>query len=137
MARRYSLRNSALNTSSRRIDRAFAASVTALALVVPLTLAGIALLIVLESMTSLRVNGLAFLTTTTWDPVKEVFGAAAYLYGTIVTTIIAVVLAAPVAINSRSACSRASRVIWGRLSARWRRSSTSSAGTKRSTSVPP
>lgn len=73
---------------------------TALALVVPLTLAGIALLIIFESLTSLRLNGLSFLTTTTWDPVKDVFGAAAYLYGTIVTTVIAIMLAAPVAIGA-------------------------------------
>lgn len=73
---------------------------TALALTVPLTLAGIALLIVLESAISIRLNGLSFLTTTTWDPVQGTFGAAAYLYGTVVTTVIAVVLAAPVAIGA-------------------------------------
>ena len=85
---------------SRNGDRAFAASVTALALLVPLALAGIALLIVIDSLPAIRGFGLSFLTTTRWDPVHAVFGAGAYLYGTLVTTIIAIVLATPVALGT-------------------------------------
>jgi phosphate transport system permease protein len=44
--------------------------------------------------------GLSFVTTTVWDPVRDVFGAGAYVYGTLVTTLIAVILAAPVAIGA-------------------------------------
>lgn len=86
--------------TDRQNDRAFAASVTALALLVPLTLAGITLLIVADSLPALRAFGLSFLTTTRWDPVHAVFGAGAYLYGTLVTTIIAIVLATPVALGT-------------------------------------
>lgn len=86
--------------STRDGDRAFTASVTALALLVPLTLAGIALLIVIDSLPAIRAFGLGFLTATRWDPVRSVFGAAAYLYGTLVTTAIAVVLATPVALGT-------------------------------------
>ena len=83
--------------TSSRPDRAFAAGVTVLAMLVPLTLAGIALLISLDSLPAIRAYGLSFLVTSTWDPVKEVFGAGAYVYGTLVTTAIAVIIAAPVA----------------------------------------
>jgi phosphate transport system permease protein len=86
--------------TTRYTDRAFAASVTALALLVPLTLAGIALLIVADALPSIRQFGLGFLTATRWDPVHATFGAAAYLYGTLVTTAIAVVLATPVALGT-------------------------------------
>jgi phosphate transport system permease protein len=55
---------------------------------------------VIESWPAITNTGFSFLTTTTWDPVKGVFGAAAYLYGTVVTTIIAVLLAAPIAIGA-------------------------------------
>jgi phosphate transport system permease protein len=85
---------------TRTFDRVFAAGVAALALLVPLTLVAITLLILIDSWPALTTFGLSYFTTTEWDPVKLVFGAAAYVYGTLVTTIIAVVLAAPVAIGS-------------------------------------
>ena len=85
---------------TRTFDRIFAAGVAALAMLVPLTLVAITLLILIDSWPALTTFGLAYFTTTEWDPVKLVFGAAAYVYGTLVTTIIAVVLAAPVAVGS-------------------------------------
>ncbi len=85
---------------TRAVDRAFAAGVTALALLVPLTLAGITLLILIDAWPALTAFGLSYFTTTVWDPVHLVFGAAAYVYGTIVTTLVAVVLATPVAVGS-------------------------------------
>jgi phosphate transport system permease protein len=84
----------------RTVDRVFAAGVTALAMLVPLTLAGITVLILIDAWPSLTTFGLSYFTTTVWDPVKLVFGAAAYVYGTIVTTIVAVVLATPVAVGA-------------------------------------
>ena len=98
MAGRWSRRSSAL--TARGADRAFTAGVTALALLVPLTLAGIALLIVLDALPALRAFGLGFLVSTRWDPVHGVFGAAAYLFGTLVTTAIALLLATPVAVGA-------------------------------------
>jgi phosphate transport system permease protein len=86
--------------TSRTADRTFAASVTALAMLVPLTLAGITLLIVLDSLPSLQRFGLDFLVTSRWDPVHAIFGAGAYLFGTLVTTAIAIVLAAPIAVGA-------------------------------------
>jgi phosphate transport system permease protein len=86
--------------TSRTADRTFAASVTALALLVPLTLAGITLLIVIDSLPSLQRFGLDFLVTSRWDPVHAAFGAGAYLFGTLVTTAIAIVLATPIAVGA-------------------------------------
>ena len=85
---------------TRAIDRAFAAGVAALAMLVPLTLAAITLLVLYDSWPSLNRYGLSYFTTTVWDPVNLVFGAAAYVYGTLVTTAIAVILAAPLAIGA-------------------------------------
>jgi phosphate transport system permease protein len=85
---------------TRGFDRVFAAGVTALALLVPLTLAAITLLVFVDAWPSLTRFGLAYLTTTVWDPVHLVFGAAAYVYGTLVTTIVAVVLATPIAVGA-------------------------------------
>ena len=38
-----------------------------------------------------------FLVTADWDPVKEVFGAAVPVYGTLVTSVLALILAVPLA----------------------------------------
>ncbi len=40
-----------------------------------------------------------FIITEDWDPVREVFGAAAPLYGTIVTTILSLLFAIPIALG--------------------------------------
>lgn len=93
-------RSSSSERVTRAADRSFAAGVTALALLVPLTLAGIAILVVIDSWPSLTRFGLSYFATTVWDPVHLVFGAAAYVYGTLVTTLVAVVLATPIAVGA-------------------------------------
>jgi phosphate transport system permease protein len=45
---------------------------------------------------ALRTFGFGFLTDDTWNPVTEKFGAAAAIYGTLVTSIIAILIAVPV-----------------------------------------
>jgi phosphate transport system permease protein len=42
--------------------------------------------------------GLGFVTSHAWDPVKERFGALDFIYGTALTSLVAVVIAAPLAI---------------------------------------
>lgn len=69
-------------------------------MLVPLTLVAITVLILIDSRPALTTFGFSYFTTTEWDPVKLVFGAAAYVYGTVVTTVVAVVLATPVAVGA-------------------------------------
>lgn len=40
-----------------------------------------------------------FILTNDWDPVREIFGAAAPLYGTIITTVLSLIFALPIAIG--------------------------------------
>ncbi len=40
-----------------------------------------------------------FILTEEWDPVREIFGAAASLYGTLVTTVLSLLFAIPIAIG--------------------------------------
>jgi phosphate transport system permease protein len=51
-----------------------------------------------NSMLSIRTFGLDFLYTTTWDPVAGQFGALPFIYGTVVSSAIALLLAVPVSI---------------------------------------
>jgi phosphate transport system permease protein len=65
--------------------------------IVVLTL--LVLYLLLDSAPAIARYGLAFLTTSVWDPVFEHFGAWPYIYGTIVTSLVALVLATPIAIG--------------------------------------
>jgi len=49
---------------------------------------------------SIRTFGLGFLTSTAWDPVSEKFGALPYIYGTVVSSALALLLAVPLGIGS-------------------------------------
>jgi len=67
---------------------------------------GLALLVVLivfemalSSKLSFAKFGWSFLTGSTWDPVHEQFGAAPFIYGTVVSSIIALIVAVPVSIG--------------------------------------
>ncbi len=68
----------------------------AAAITVLLILGGIIVSVVLGSWLALRTFGFDFLIEETWNPVTEKFGALASVYGTIVTSFIAMLIAVPV-----------------------------------------
>ncbi len=71
----------------------FRGLVVAASLTVLLVIAGLILVIAGQSIEGIRHNGLAFLWGTTWDPVHSVFGALPFLYGTLLTSFTALILA--------------------------------------------
>lgn len=81
----------------RRVERAFRAACAASALVVLLALGGIVVALAVDAWPALRAFGSSFVTSTRWNPVTGQFGAAAALYGTVVTSLIALLIALPVA----------------------------------------
>src|ERR1700682_138565 len=82
-----------------RGDRAFRIAVILAAGCIPLLLIGIVVLLLLDAWPAVQRFGLGFLVSSDWDPVAEKFGAAAYAYGTIVTSIIALLLAGPIGVG--------------------------------------
>jgi phosphate transport system permease protein len=103
----------AANTSPRaansitvqRGDKIFSQLVRVCSILVILLLAGLILLLVLDSLESIGRFGFSFLTGSEWNPVEtEVnpveFGALPFIFGTIVTSIIGLVLATPLALGS-------------------------------------
>ena len=68
----------------------------AAALMVLLILGGIIVSLMHGSWPALRTFGFNFLIEQSWNPVTERFGAVAPIYGTIVTSLIAMVIAVPV-----------------------------------------
>jgi phosphate transport system permease protein len=66
------------------------------AFIVLAALAGILISLAIEAMPVLKQFGPAFLWTNVWNVPEEKFGALAAIYGTVVTSIIALVIAVPV-----------------------------------------
>ncbi|MBM3387398.1 MAG: phosphate ABC transporter permease PstC, partial [Betaproteobacteria bacterium] len=82
--------------SGPMLDRLFALAAAGAAWFTLLILVAILLSLLTSAWPALQQFGLAFLTTTTWDPVKEEFGGLVMIYGTLVTSLIALVIAVPV-----------------------------------------
>ena len=78
------------------LDAAFHNLTRFFALLVFSLLAAILVSLVLGSTLTLRKFGLGFLANAEWDPVREEFGALVSIYGTLITSLIAMVIAVPV-----------------------------------------
>src|SRR6266568_3935461 len=63
-----------------------------------LTLAAMALQMLRASGPSLSRFGLGFLTGTDWDPVHDQFGALPFIFGTVVSSVLGLFFAVPVAL---------------------------------------
>ena len=86
----------ARNQRDARQDRAFRWVLTATAIFVLFTLAAAALSMLWGGRSVLQSEGLSFFTSTDWNPVEDKYGALVPIYGTVVTAIIAMLIAVPV-----------------------------------------
>lgn len=84
---------------SRKIDQAFIWLTRIFALAVAGALIWIAIEVAIEAFPAIRQFGLGFLTTTTWNPVNSQYGALPMIYGTIVTSAIALLIAVPIGLG--------------------------------------
>jgi len=78
------------------MDRAFEWLTRFFALLVFSLLAAVLVVLVLGSRATLEKYGLSFLASAEWDPVQERFGALVPIYGTLVTSLIAMLIGIPV-----------------------------------------
>jgi len=82
------------------IDFSFSLITALASLTVILLVTGIFATLMRESFLSIQKFGVVrFLTSTDWNPVKESFGAATTIYGTVVTTFLALLIAVPTAVG--------------------------------------
>jgi len=70
----------------------------AAAVLVLVTVALLVYELIKQSRLSRSEFGFSFITTSAWDPVKEQFGALDFIYGTVYTSLLAVLVAGPAAI---------------------------------------
>src|SRR5512141_1370375 len=87
-------------TPSRRAgtlgDIVFAWLARGAALLTLLVLVGILVSLLIGAWPAIERFGLRFLWTAEWDPVKEQFGGLVMIYGTLATSLIALVIAVPI-----------------------------------------
>ncbi len=81
-----------------KYDLAFQKIATGMGLLVVVLVVGIFITLVIESWPSIKAFGLRFLWTTTWDPVSLQFGTLPFLVGTLITSFLALIIAAPFAL---------------------------------------
>ena len=82
----------------RMADSVFIAGTSLCAIVVILLVLGIQVELARNSWQSLEKFGLGFLVSEAWNPVTLEFGAASSIFGTVVSTIIAMLLAVPLSL---------------------------------------
>ena len=80
-------------------DRIYTGVITLFALCVPLLLLGLFLEVGAAGWPALKKFGFGFLFSSDWDPVREQFGVAPAIVGTLATSIVALVIATPLALG--------------------------------------
>jgi phosphate transport system permease protein len=77
----------------------FKAGLTAFAAVIPLLFLALVGRLALSAWPTIRAFGVRFLTTSTWDPVANVYGAAPMIFGTLLSSLLALLFAVPLALG--------------------------------------
>ena len=93
-----SLGEARVSLSDRIGEPAFRALCALAALIAVALVVYIAETVVDKASPSISHFGLSFVAHTTWNPVSNQFGAAAFIYGTFVSSLIALIIATPTAI---------------------------------------
>jgi phosphate transport system permease protein len=82
------------------VDQGFRQLAVVLASLVSLVLLGILLVVLFGSREAMARFGLSFLVVSDWDPVGDTYGAFTAIYGTIVTSLVALLIAVPLGVGT-------------------------------------
>ncbi|MCY7335025.1 MAG: phosphate ABC transporter permease subunit PstC [Chamaesiphon sp.] len=83
----------------RSIDRNFRLLTLALAISVGAILIWIAYSLLVIALPAIQAFGLGFLFDSTWDPVKNIYGALPHVYGTVLSSLLALIFAVPLGVG--------------------------------------
>ena len=86
--------------SERLLDIGFRQLTLCLAALVALVLLAIVLTVFHGSREAMATFGLKFLTTSSWDPVNGTYGAFTAIYGTLVSSLLALLIAVPLGVGT-------------------------------------
>lgn len=89
----------ALSPTGNRGDAIFRVALLGAATLMLLIVGSMILALGWKSLPSIRQFGFGFITGTDWDPVKSQFGALAFIYGTVVSSVIAIIISVPLSLG--------------------------------------
>jgi phosphate transport system permease protein len=81
-------------------DRLFINLSLIFAAILAAVLVGLVIVLIIDAMPAINRFGLAFLGSTAWDPVKENFGALPAIFGTLLSTLIGLIIAVPISLGA-------------------------------------
>jgi phosphate transport system permease protein len=84
---------------ARSGDRPFQLLLAVMAAAVPLIIGAILIALVAAAWPAIQRFGAAFFITSTWDPVAEEFGVLPFIYGTLVSSALALLIAVPLGLG--------------------------------------
>ncbi|WP_072143485.1 phosphate ABC transporter permease PstA [Pseudanabaena sp. 'Roaring Creek'] len=87
------------NKTSLWIDLAFQRMTQGLAISLMLLVAAIAIELAIAAFPAMQRFGLGFLWTAEWNPVKNIYGILPQIYGTLISSLVAIVLAIPLGVG--------------------------------------
>jgi phosphate transport system permease protein len=99
VAQKDAARRARVLSSFKIRDSAFRWLTLAAAIAVLIILGGVIASLIQGSIPAFQAFGFGFLTTQVWNPVTDVYGALAPVYGTLVTSLIAMLIAVPVGLG--------------------------------------
>jgi phosphate transport system permease protein len=89
-----------LTRHSRRGDSIFSTLTLVFALIIVGLLTSLVIILYIEAMPAIDRFGLSFLISTVWDPVRGIFGALPAIYGTLLSSALAIIIAVPVSMGA-------------------------------------
>jgi len=81
-------------------DRIFSNTTLVFAMVIAALLVGLVIILVKDAMPAITRFGFSFITSSTWDPVKEIYGALPAIYGTLLSSAIGLLIAVPISLGA-------------------------------------
>jgi phosphate transport system permease protein len=69
-------------------------------MVIVALLVGLVIILVKDAMPAITRFGFSFITNSTWDPVKEIYGALPAIYGTLLSSLIGLLIAIPISLGA-------------------------------------
>ncbi len=80
-------------------DKVFRTFLIITAAIIPIVVVGMILMMILNSLPTLNGFGFGFLTGSEWKPAERIFGALPFIYGTVVSSLIGLVIAVPISLG--------------------------------------
>ena len=88
-----------MKNDPNKADRIYKTIAVIFAAVIPVMSAAVFLMLAQKSVPSIIAFGPGFLVRSVWDPVTEIYGALPFIYGTLLSSFIALVIAVPIGLG--------------------------------------